>query len=65
LTLTNKIVSGSFCDTNYCNMRSQVVDLAMQPKDDVGSMRNWLGEQISGKKTRTRLYSWAFGSLFN
>lgn len=65
LTLTNRLVSGSFCEKNYCNVRKQVVDLAMQQKDDANAMRNWLSEQISGKKTKQRLYSWAFGSLFN
>ena len=64
ITLTNRLITGSFCDKNYCNMRKQVVDVAMQPKTDVEGLRNWLADQITGKKTRKRLMNWAFSSLF-
>jgi hypothetical protein len=63
LSLTNKFVNGSFCDSNYCNLHRDAVVLASKPKLSRQGMAVWFSTQF-GAKSQSRLHSWVFGNLF-
>lgn len=62
LSLTNKFVSGSFCDVNYCNLHRDAVVLASKPKLSRQGMAIWFSTQF-GEKSQSRLYSWVLSGL--
>lgn len=64
ISLTNKVVEGEFCKTNYCNKDRGALDmflLAQTPSED---MAFWLGDQVA-KDAAQALFERAFGSLFS
>ncbi len=63
LSLTNKIVSGPFCETNFCNEHRDAIPLFVQPSVSVAPPETFLISEISDKKTAERLFHWVFGGL--
>lgn len=63
LSLTNKFVTGGFCENNYCNIHRDAALLAATPKLSRAGMSVWFAGQFD-KKSKSRLQSWAFGNLF-
>lgn len=59
LSLTNKVVSGSFCDVNFCNQQRNSVELFAAPKTELAS---WFVEKL-GIKSPERLREWVFSGL--
>lgn len=59
-SLTNKVVNGKFCSSNFCNERRDAVFLFASPRATNEQMSAWL---FGGLKTAARLRSWVFGSI--
>jgi parallel beta-helix repeat protein len=62
ISLTNRRVSGDFCQLNFCNERRNAVFLFAQPKTTVPELHNWLLDQLTGRKSVQRLYDWVFST---
>ncbi len=62
ISLSNRVVSGDFCETNFCNTRQQAVEHAMIPPITISDFYNWLSEQVGGK-SEGRLYNWLFAEF--
>ena len=60
ISLTNRPISGNFCDVNFCNEQRNAIALFLEPKITVQYMQSWLLDQLTGKKSAQKLYDWVF-----
>ena len=63
LSLTNKIVSGPFCETNFCNEQRDALPLFAQPELSAAPADSWSISKLVNKKAAERLRQWVFGGL--
>ncbi len=61
LSLTNKVVSGSFCTNNFCNEGSAAAEF-VKPRIEAVNLQSWLHTQLN-KTYNGTLHEWVFGSL--
>jgi len=60
ISLTNKYVEGSFCDSNFCNRDIDSVILMATPKNTESQLNSWLNNQIDTSKN---FFDWVFNDL--
>jgi len=58
-SLSNRVVRGDFCDSNFCNQPRNSVELFVSPKINLAS---WLNEQLNLEYC---FYDWVFSNLSN
>ncbi len=63
ISLSNRVVSGGFCNSNFCNEQRNSVSLFVQPEATVPQMHTWLFDEFLGRKSAERLFDWVFNRV--